>query len=242
MLDDEAPRGLRERDRGRRGTTGLTTAAIVDVDGTLVDTNYHHALAWQRAFRAHGVSIPAWLAHRHVGMGGDKLVGAVAGDDVERALGDRIRETEGELYMQMVDEVEPLPGARELLAALADRADSVVLASSAREQEVELYLDLLDARDLVSDWTTSADVEATKPEPDLVRVALAKGNADEALMIGDTVWDCEAAARAGVPIVAVLCGGFGAAELREAGARAVFDSPAALRKALDDLPVLGRSR
>jgi phosphoglycolate phosphatase-like HAD superfamily hydrolase len=220
----------------------LTAAAIVDVDGTLVDTNYHHALAWQRAFRAHGVSIPAWLCHRHVGMGGDKLVGAVAGDAVERELGDHIRDSEGELYMEMVDEVEPLPGARELLSALGERAHSVVLASSVREEEVERYLDLLDARNLVSDWTTSADVDATKPEPDLVRVALAKGGADEALMIGDTVWDCEAAARAEVPIVAVLCGGFGEAELRQAGALAVFDSPAELRDALDRLPVLGRSR
>src|SRR5215211_7436076 len=115
----------------------MSTAAILDVDGTLVDTNYHHAIAWYRAFRKSGVTPEVWLIHRHIGMGGDQLVGAVAGDDVEERLGDDIREAEGELYMAMIDEIEPFEGARELIAELADQADAVILASSAKEHEVD---------------------------------------------------------------------------------------------------------
>jgi HAD superfamily hydrolase (TIGR01549 family) len=217
----------------------MTTAAILDIDGTLVDTNYHHAIAWYRAFRWHRVTLPLWRIHRHVGMGGDQLVGAVAGEEVERRVGDEIRETEAKLYMELIDEVAPLEGARELIAELGTRVDSVVLASSAKQQEVDRYLDLLDARGLADGWTTSADVEATKPEPDLVHAALDQAGAETGLMVGDTTWDCEAAAKAGVTTVAVLTGGFSEAELREAGAVAVFESLPALLAAVDDLPVIG---
>src|SRR5215217_2196510 len=194
----------------------MATAAILDVDGTLVDTNYHHAIAWYRAFRRCDVTPEIWRIHRHIGMGGDQLVGAVAGEDVEERLGDDIREAEGEIYMSMIDEIEPFEGARDLIAELRELADSVVLASSAKEHEVDHYLDLLDARDLASDWTTSADVDSTKPQPDLVHAALEKAHAGSGLMIGDTSWDCQAAARAGIPAVAVMSGGFAVSELREA--------------------------
>jgi HAD superfamily hydrolase (TIGR01509 family) len=204
-----------------------------------VDTNYHHAIAWYRAFRSHRVTLPIWRIHRHVGMGGDQLVGAVAGEEVERRLGEEIREAESKLYMELIEEVAPLGGARELIADLGSRVDSVVLASSAKQHEVDRYLDLLDARRLADAWTTSADVEATKPEPDLVHAALERAGADGGLMVGDTTWDCEAAARAGVATVAVLTGGFAEAELRDAGAVAVFESLDALRGALDQLPVVG---
>src|SRR5204862_1197681 len=179
---------------------------------------------WYRAFREHGVTPQLWRIHRHIGMGGDQLVAAVAGGEVERRLGDAIRESEDEIYMTLIDEVKPLDGARELIADLGRRVDRVVLASSAKEHEVDRYLDLLDARELADAWTTSADVEATKPQPDLVHAALSKAGADGGLMIGDTTWDVEAAGRAAVPSIAVLTGGFGAAELREAGAVAVFES------------------
>ena len=217
----------------------MSTAAILDVDGTLVDTNYHHALAWYRAFQRHDLAPPVWTIHRHVGMGGDQLVAAVAGDDAERELGDDIRETEAEIYMEMIDEVRPLEGARELISDLKTRADTVVLASSAKEQEVDHYLDLLDARELADDWTTSADVEATKPEPDLVQAALDKAGGADGVLIGDTTWDCKAAGRAGIPSVAVLTGGFSASELKEAGASAVFESVSELRSRLSELPVIG---
>jgi phosphoglycolate phosphatase-like HAD superfamily hydrolase len=217
----------------------MASAAILDVDGTLVDTNYHHALAWFRAFRGQGVTPPIWRIHRHIGMGGDQLVAAVAGEEVEERCGDAIRDREGEIYMGMIGEVEPLQGARELIEDLQGRADRVVLASSAKENEVDHYLDLLDARDIADAWTTSADVDATKPQPDLVRAALDKAGADSGLMIGDTVWDCEAAARAGIASVAVLTGGFSERELLDAGAVGVFEDVVSLRRDLGAMPVIG---
>src|SRR3954462_13098680 len=232
----------------------MTSAAILDVDGTLVDTNYHHTIAWYRAFRKSDVTPEIWRIHRHIGMGGDQLVAPTAGDDVEDRVGDEIRgaegesymslilEAEGEFYMSMIEEVSPFDGARELIAELRAMTDSVVLASSAKEHEVDHYLDLLDAREIATGWTTSADVEATKPQPDLVRAAMDKAGTDSALMIGDTTWDCEAAGRAGIQAVAVLTGGFAASELSEAGAVAVYFGLADLREKLGDLPVIGRAR
>lgn len=214
-------------------------AAILDVDGTLVDTNYHHAIAWHRALNRHGAVCPVWRIHRHIGMGGDQLVEAVAGAEVEERSGDAIREAETGLYMELIEEVRPLVGARELVEDLKRRGLTVVLASSAKQEEVDHYLDLLAVRGLADGWTTSTDVEATKPEPDLVRAALEKAGTEEAVMVGDTSWDVKAAARAGIETVAVLSGGFGAAELREAGATAVFDSPAELLRELDRTPLAG---
>src|SRR3954447_22644395 len=213
----------------------MARAAIVDIDGTLVDSNYQHAIAWYRALRRFGVTVPVWRIHRHIGMGGDQLVAAVADEEVERRCGDAVRDAEGEIYDGMIDEVLPLDGARELVSQLGERFDAIVLASSAKEHEVEHYLDLLDARGIADAWTTSSDVDATKPEPDLVHAALEKARADEGVMIGDTVWDVEAAGRAGLPAVAVLSGGFGADELRDAGAAAVYESARDLVRELDRL-------
>jgi HAD superfamily hydrolase (TIGR01549 family) len=209
---------------------------ILDVDGTLVDTNYHHAIAWYRAFTSRGVTLPIWRIHRHIGMGGDQLVASLAGDEVEQREGDAIRAVEAERYSELIDEVEPLDGARELIVDLKGRTDSVVLASSAKEPEVDHYLDLLDARGLADEWTTSADVEATKPEPDLIHAAMSKARADAGVMIGDSVWDCEAARRAGIASVAVLTGGFSEQELRDAGASAVFEDLDRLRHELSEAP------
>jgi HAD superfamily hydrolase (TIGR01549 family) len=217
----------------------LPNAAILDIDGTLVDTNYHHAIAWYRAFRRHDVRLPVWRIHRHIGMGGDQLVAALAGDAVEEERGDAIRDAEGEEYSKLIGEVEPVAGARELIVDLKDRGRPIVLASSAKKDEVEHYLNLLDARMLADGWTTSADVEATKPAPDLVKTALEKVGGDDGVMVGDTTWDCEAAERAGIETIAVLTGGFSEAELRDAGAVAVFESVQALRAGLGRTP-LGR--
>jgi HAD superfamily hydrolase (TIGR01509 family) len=215
----------------------MAPAAILDIDGTLVDTNYQHALAWYRAFREHGELLPIWRIHRHIGMGGDQLVAALCGDEVEREKGDDVRSAEKALYMALIEEVEPLHGARDLIADLKERGHSVVLASSAKQDEVEHYLDLLDARELADGWTTSADVEATKPEPDLVKAAVEKAGGGEAVMVGDSTWDCEAARRAELETVAVLTGGFSEAELRDAGAVEVFHSIDELRQALDRTPL-----
>jgi HAD superfamily hydrolase (TIGR01509 family) len=210
--------------------------AILDIDGTLVDTNYHHAIAWYRALRQHDQHVAIWRIHRHVGMGGDKLVTALCGEDVEREQGDAIRAAESALYMAMIEEVEPLAGARALIEDLKADGHTVVLASSAKAQEVDHYLDLLDARELADGWTTSDDVEATKPSPDLVGAALeqAGGEPEDAVMIGDTPWDVEAAAKAGVSTVAVMTGGFSEAELREAGAAQVYESIDELRAGLGE--------
>jgi HAD superfamily hydrolase (TIGR01549 family) len=215
----------------------MPPAAILDVDGTLVDTNFHHAIAWFRAFRQHEIVLPIWRIHRHIGMGGDQLVAALCDEETEEEQGDDIRAAEKTLYFELIDEVQPLRGARELIEDLNERGHAVVLASSAKSEEVDHYLDLLDARELADDWTTSADVEATKPEPDLVTAAMDKAGNGDAVMVGDTTWDCEAARRAGVPTVAVLTGGFSKAELREAGAAAVFHSIEELRQALDETPL-----
>jgi len=207
----------------------MSVTAILDVDGTLVDTNYHHAIAWHRALRAHGHRIPVWRIHRHIGMGGDKIVAALIGEEAERAEGDEIRTAEGDAYGELIGEVEPMEGARDLIAQLRDDGATVILASSAKQAEVDHYLNLLDARQLVAGWTTAADVEETKPAADLVRAALAQAGAGPALMIGDSTWDVKAAAAAGVSTLAVLTGGFSAAELREAGAVEVVESIGALR-------------
>jgi phosphoglycolate phosphatase-like HAD superfamily hydrolase len=212
--------------------------AILDIDGTLVDTNYHHAIAWYRAFRRNRMVLPIWRIHRHIGMGGDQMVPALCGDEVERDLGDDIREAEKDLYGELIGEVEPMDGARELIAELGERGHPVVLASSAKPEEVEHYVELLDARELADGWTTQADVDATKPAPDLVQAALDRAGGAPGFMVGDSTWDCVAAGRAGVATLAVLTGGFADAELREAGAAAVFESLEELRGRLDDLPVL----
>src|SRR5215218_1703411 len=215
----------------------MPPAAILDIDGTLVDTNYQHAMSWYMAFRQHGVVLPVWRIHRHIGMGGDQLVAAVAGDEVEERAGDDIRAAEGPLYLAEIQTVSVLDGARDLIEDLKGAGHKVVLASSAKEQEVDHYLDLLDARELVDGWTTSADVEATKPEPDLVRAALEKLGTDDAVMVGDTPWDVQAAEKAGVATIAVLTGGFSEQELTDAGAAAVFSSIVELREGLASTPL-----
>ena len=175
-------------------------------------------------------------------MGGDQIVTALAGEEAEREHGDELRELEGELFKQGLDEVETLPGASELVEALAGRGHEVVLASSAGAEEAESHIDKLGIRELISDYTTSADVEATKPESDLIKAALEKADKDagdaDAYLVGDSTWDIEAAKRAGIETVGLLCGGFSESELREAGAVEVYPSPVELREALDD-SVLG---
>jgi HAD superfamily hydrolase (TIGR01509 family) len=213
--------------------------AILDIDGTLVDTNYHHAIAWYRAFRQHEIVLPLWRIHRHIGMGGDQMIGALTDERTEQEQGDDIRAAEKALYLALIDEVETMEGSRELIERLKRSGHTVVLASSAKQDEVDHYLDLLDARELADAWTSSADVEATKPEPDLVKSALEKagGRDGQAVMIGDTPWDIEAAKRADVPTLAVLTGGFGVDELREAGALDVFESVGELCTKLEQTPL-----
>ena len=220
-------------------TPGMASTAILDIDGTLVDTNYHHALAWFWAFRQQGVVLPIWKIHRSIGMGGDQLVPALTSDTFEEEHGDAARAAEKTLYMNLIRDVEPMRDARELLEDLKRQGSTIILASSAKADEVDHYLDLLDVRELADDWTSSADVEGTKPEPDLVEAAKDKAGGGDAVMLGDTPWDIEAAKKAKVPTVAVMTGGFSRAELEEAGAVAVFESLSQLRAELQDTPLGG---
>lgn len=209
--------------------------AIFDVDGTLVDTNYQHALAGFRAFRQIDRTVPIWRIHRAIGMGGDQLVAAVTDDATEQQYGDQLREAWSEEFEPMLGEAQPFEGATDLLREIKRRGFRIVLASSGKQEHVEHYLDLIHGRDLANAWTTSDDVETTKPAPDLVRVALRKVGGESGVMIGDSTWDSTAAQKAGVTSVAVRTGGFSVEELCDAGAVQVFDSLVELRHKLDQI-------
>ena len=218
----------------------LTAAALLDLDGTLIDSNYQHALAWYRALRHYGITVPLWRVHRHIGMGGDQLVTAVVGEKIERELGDELRGAAAREFGRLRDECAPLAGARDLVIELKRRKLTVVLASSSSEDDLNYFLEQLDLREIVDDWTTKDDVERSKPHPDVVHVALAKAGAGAAVMIGDSRWDIEAAASAGVKTICVLTGGWSEQELRDYGAIAVYESMVDLQHSLDDLPVLAQ--
>ena len=213
-------------------------AVVLDVDGTLVDSNYQHALTWHRAFAQHGRAVPAWRAHRAIGMGGDQLVPALSDDDWAAGHGDDVKATEAALFGEMIARVAPLPAARAFLELLQVRGHPVVLSSSAKAHDLDVYLELLGARELVQAWTTSADVERTKPAPDLVAVALEKlGKPERAVLIGDSVYDVIAAAAAGLPTIGLLTGGISRAELDDAGAEQVFEDLPALIEKIDATPL-----
>jgi HAD superfamily hydrolase (TIGR01509 family) len=216
------------------------TIAVLDVDGTLVDSNYQHALAWYRALRSLGEIFPVWRLHRLIGMGGDQLVLALGGEELEERIGEEARSRQGEEVDRMLGEVAPLPGARDLLVAIKERGHPLVLASSGQQRHVDAALDLLGAREIADAWTSSADAEKTKPAPDLLQTALGKLGAPEdaeSVLIGDSVWDIEAAKNAGMPAIAVRSGGFGDDELRAAGAVGIYDTPGDLLAVLDDTPL-----
>jgi HAD superfamily hydrolase (TIGR01509 family) len=216
----------------------MPTTALLDLDGTLVDTNYHHALAWYRAFRGQGVVLPVWRIHRHIGMGGDQIVKALTDDDVERRLGDRLRERKESEFGTIRDECEPLHGAAGFVGELHRRGIATILASSAGQEDLDHFLTILGVRELIDDWTTSDDVERSKPHPDIVHAALAKAEQPaHAVMIGDSRWDIEAAARAGLQTICVLTGGWSSQELLDAGAVAVYDSLPELTRELDHTPL-----
>jgi HAD superfamily hydrolase (TIGR01549 family) len=218
----------------------MSVIAVLDVDGTLVDTNYQHALAWYRSFRALGETYPVWRIHRLIGMGGDRLPAALGGDEVEERIGDAARERWSEEFDRIIDEIAPLPGARRFIEDLLGRGHRVVLASSGKPKHVEQFLDLLQARELAEAWTTSEDVDSTKPAPDLLHVALEKlGEPPDAasVVVGDSIVDVEGAKRAVMPALVVRSGGFGDDELRDAGALEIFDIPADISAALDRTPL-----
>ncbi len=208
--------------------TPRADTVLLDVDGTLMDTTYHHAIAWHRAFRSQGLDVPIWRVHRALGMGGDRLVAAVAGDEVEHRLGDRLREAWEREYEPLRDEIAPLPRAHELLRLLKDKGFRVALASSGKPDHTQQAVAMLEGEDLLDAVTTAEDAEDSKPAPDILQKALDAAGGRHALTIGDSPYDVEASNRLGAPCVAVRTGGFGADELRAAGAVLVVDGVADL--------------
>ncbi|ANP73577.1 HAD family hydrolase [Cryobacterium arcticum] len=214
-------------------------AVLFDIDGTLVDSNYLHIDAWQRAFQTLDTDVEAWRIHRSIGQDAGQLLTSLVGERPDDWVS-RAKELHAENYKQLAPRLRVFPQARELLAALAERGITVVLATSAPEEELKILLDLLDSDDAIHATTNSDDVDVAKPDPDIVRVALERAGVEpaEALFIGDSVWDMQAAARARVRSLGVLSGGIADELLVDAGAWTTFEGPAAL---LDQLDALGLS-
>ncbi len=215
-----------------------TAAVLFDIDGTLVDSNYLHTYAWQRAFADVGIPVEAWRVHRCIGMDGTTLVATLAerADDDARA---RAKDLHSRYYKETASLLRPLPGARELLEAVEKLGLRIILATSAPEDELSILRGVLDSDDLVSAVTSSADVDTAKPQPDIIAVALDRAGVDaaHAVFIGDAVWDVEACKRAGVPTIALLSGGVSACELETAGAERVFENALELCQHIDDTSI-----
>ena len=217
------------------GPGNAPDTVLLDVDGTLVDSTYHHALAWWRAFTDHDVDVPVWRIHRSIGMGGDRLVGEVAGDEVERRLGDELRAAWKANYdRDHLAMVKPFAGAADLVRELRGRGWRVAIASSGKpdhtKRSVELLLGIADDVDAV---TTGDDAESSKPAPDILAVALRRAGGRAGICVGDSPYDVEAAAAIGAPCIGVLTGGFSRAELEEAGAVEVAENVRELADSLD---------
>jgi HAD superfamily hydrolase (TIGR01509 family) len=219
--------------------TGLRAPAILfDVDGTLVDSNYLHIHAWQRAFAEVGIDVETWRIHRSIGMDGATLVRSFS-DDAPDETQKRLKDLHSQYYAEMAPLLRPLPGARTLLQRVADLGLQVVLATSAPEDELALLRKVLDCDDIVAEVTSSADVDTAKPQPDIVNVALERAgtSAERAVFVGDAIWDAEASARAHVKSIGVLSGGVSRGELETAGAVLVFENADDLLKHLDETPI-----
>jgi HAD superfamily hydrolase (TIGR01549 family) len=199
---------------------------LFDVDGTLVDSNYWHTAAWQQAFTEVDRWQAGWRIHARIGMGGDRLVAAVAGDEVEWELGDTLRKRWKELYDGLIPNVHLLPGAAELIREVKCRGRKVGLASSGKPEHLEYALRLLDVDDVLDAVTSADDVQASKPAGDLFGLALKQAGGEHGVVIGDSPWDVQAAKDVGMPAVGLRCGGFSDEQLRAAGAVALFDDPA----------------
>jgi HAD superfamily hydrolase (TIGR01509 family) len=201
------------------------TAALFDIDGTLVDSNYLHVDAWSRAFEACGLTVAAWRIHRAIGRDSTQLLEHLLGPESSE-FGERAKELHSRFYGEYADRLRPLEGATDFVRSLAASGVRIVLATSAPADELKLLLPVLALDDVLYAVTSSEDVDTAKPEPGVIDVALKKAGADPgaAVMFGDTVWDMLAATRAGVRGVGVRSGGISERELRQAGAITVAES------------------
>jgi HAD superfamily hydrolase (TIGR01509 family) len=216
--------------------TAAVKAVLFDVDGTLVDTNYLHTVAWWEAFTQAGHDVPMASIHRSIGMGSDRMLDALLPDDRDRDADADIKTSHSALYSVYWPRLRPLPGATKLLQACHSAGLRVVLASSADPDQLKILCAALDADDAIDAATSAGDVEASKPAPDLVQVALdqAEAGPEESVFIGDAVWDVHSCREAGIPCIGLLTGGTSRAELTNAGAVAVYDSPADLLEQFPD--------
>jgi HAD superfamily hydrolase (TIGR01509 family) len=217
-------------------------AVLFDVDGTLVDTNYLHAVTWWQAFAQGGYYVPMADIHRAIGMGSDQMLDRLLPGDRDKDADSDLAKSHDALYAAYWTRLRRLPGAAALLRACKARGLAVVLASSAGEAESGVLRAAIDAEDAIDDATFSGDVDHTKPAPDLVQVALEKANvpAAQAVFVGDTVWDVQASQKAGVPCIGLLSGGISRQELADAGAAEIYRGPAELLAALSG-SLLGRT-
>ncbi|WGL52341.1 HAD family hydrolase [Nocardioides sp. BP30] len=211
---------------------GLDTV-LLDIDGTLLDSTYHHAIAWSRAFAAVGEPIPVHRLHRLIGMGGDKLLEAVLDQETRERLGEELQERWKREYDGLIEETRLLPGAQALLDRLQGLGLEVVLASSSIPEHAEHALRALGAAGRTDAWTTADDASESKPHPELLEKALEQVGGSRAVMVGDATWDVEAAARTGIRTIALRSGGIGEQELLDAGAVAVYDDPLDLLQHLE---------
>lgn len=204
---------------------------LFDVDGTLVDTTYLQAVAWWQAIRRYGHDVPMAEVHRAIGMGSDMLLEHLLGDDADERIGD----AHDDFYWQWWPHLRPLPGAADLLRACAGHGLAVVLASSAKEEELESLRGVVGADDVITAATSSTDAEHSKPAPDILQAALDQSgvSAKHCVFVGDSVWDVEAASRLDIPCIGLTCGGTSAAELTGRGAVETYENPAALLEKLD---------
>jgi HAD superfamily hydrolase (TIGR01509 family) len=212
---------------------------LFDVDGTLIDSTYLHAVTWWEGFRAGGHDVPIAQIHRAVGMGADRLLDHLLGAERDRSNDELVRAVHAERYAPFMARLRPLPGAANLLRACHERGQLVALASSATPSELTAMRAALGADESIDGATSSADAERTKPEPDIIEAALRLLSLDinRAVYVGDSIWDVAACAKLGLPCVALTCGGTSRAELADAGAVAVYEDPADLLAHLDDSPL-----
>ncbi|WP_170319545.1 HAD family hydrolase [Polyangium spumosum] len=220
----------------------MNIAALIDVDGTLLDTNLLHVLAWRRAFERLGSQIEVNRIVHAIGMGGDRLVPAILGE-VDEALAEQARAYHAEEYVEtnLLEHARALPGAARLLGALRDRGARIALASSARREELDRLLAKLGpAKQEVDAIITQEDVSTTKPAPDIFAVALeALGRPSAAFVVGDTVYDIVAATQLGLPCLCVLTGGIERGLLEQAGAAAIYPTAEELADDLDHAITIG---
>lgn len=230
-----------ESARGRDTTDA--PAVLFDVDGTLVDSNFHHVVAWHRAFLDVGQDVACWRILGLIGRSGSDLIQNLLGDDLAEQHGSHVKKLHTRYFVDSASLVRPFAGARELLESIAELGWRTVLATSAGDKELAVLRDALDAEDLIDEVTSSSDAEEAKPDPDIVATALQRIDAqpEEAIFLGDTVWDVQAARRAGVPCAAVLSGGISREALEHAGAAAIYAGPLEVRTHLKEFSQLLRS-